>query len=226
MPVTGMAKKEIAWFFVLCAILAGVIAGIAYVTGAAWVYAFIAIPALFYCFVLFFFRDPSRTIPDGDEKVVSPADGYITDIVEMEEDEFLKCAAVRVGIFLSIFTPHINRAPVGGTVKYVKFHPGRFHNAMHDDICSKENEANSVGIENGRVSMLVKQIAGVIARRIVCRTGEGDSLEKGQKFGMIKFGSRTELFIPRSSGFTVSVELGQRVRAGSTVIGLLGEKEV
>lgn len=226
MFVTGMAKREIAYFFFVCAAAAGAVIALAFFTGAAWVYAFTAIPALFYGFVIFFFRDPNRKIPQGEHNIVSPADGYITDVITVNEDEFLGCPATRIGIFLSIFTPHINRSPIAGTVKYVNYSPGCFHNALNSELCSKENEANAIGIESSGVSMLVKQISGVIARRIVCRVKAGDEVTRGQKIGMIKFGSRTELFIPQSVNFRISVKIGERVRAGSTIIGLLDEKEV
>ncbi|TET37729.1 MAG: phosphatidylserine decarboxylase family protein [Planctomycetota bacterium] len=222
--ITRHATKEIIYFFVLTMAAIGVIACLAYVTGAAWLNWLIIFPVLFYGFVLFFFRDPGRKVPPGEENVVAPADGYITDIETVEEPEFLGGKALRIGIFLSLFTPHINRSPVDGTVRYIKYHPGQFHNALHSRICGRENEANSIGIDNGSFPLLVKQIAGIIARRIVCTPCVGATLSRGERIGMIKFGSRTELYIPVSVNFTPKVKLGERVRAGSSIIGVIGKE--
>jgi len=224
--ITRHAIKEVIAFFFLAMALIGVIAGLAFVTGAVWLNWLIVLPVLFYSFVLYFFRDPEREAPPGEKNVVSPADGYITDIETVEEPEFLGGKALRIGIFLSLLTPHINRSPVDGTVKYIKYHPGRFHNALDGQLCARENEANSIGIENGSVSLLVKQIAGVIARRIVCTPTVGTTLSRGERIGLIKFGSRTELYVPASAGFTPSVKIGERVRAGSSIIGVLSEEAI
>jgi len=173
------------------------------------------------CMVVWFFRDPPRKVPDEDGVVVAPADGTITDITEVDNAEFIDGPATRIGIFLSILSVHINRAPYAGRTQYVKYRPGKFFAAMRPRA-SSENESNSVGMilpDHGNKKILIKQISGVIARRIVCTCREGDILSRGEKFGMIKFGSRTELFIPRDLPFEVSVRVGQKVRAGSSVVG-------
>jgi len=173
------------------------------------------------CIVVWFFRDPPRKVPDEEDVVVAPADGTITDITDVENAEFIDGPATRIGIFLSIFSVHINRAPYAGTTKYLKYHPGKFFAAMRPRA-SSENESNSVGMalpDHDNKKILIKQISGVIARRIVCTCREGDTLSRGEKFGMIKFGSRTELFIPRDLPFEPSVRVGQKVRAGSSIVG-------
>ena len=172
-------------------------------------------------FVAWFFRDPPRSVPQEPNLVVAPADGTITDISEVENAEFIGAPARRIGIFLSIFSVHINRAPCAGTVARISRHKGKFLNALRPES-STDNESNSVGmILPGGRKILVKQITGAIARRIVCACKEGDCLARGEKFGMIKFGSRTELYIPRDAPFDMGVKIGQKVKAGVTVMGVL-----
>jgi len=174
--------------------------------------------------VVWFFRDPPRTVPQGDGLLVSPADGTVTDITDVDDAEFIGGPARRIGIFLSIFSVHINRAPCAGTVAYIGYHKGKFINALKPES-SADNESNSVGLtltEPAGGKVLVKQISGAIARRIVCDCKTGDSLARGEQFGMIKFGSRTELFIPRDLPFDIAVTIGQKVKAGTTVIGTMG----
>ena len=170
---------------------------------------------------LAFFRDPDRLIPDDPDVLLAPADGKITDITEVQEPEFIKGPALRIGIFLSVLDVHINRSPCLGRVAYIQSHPGKCFNAMHWQAASEKNQANSLGLQcpsHPAKMVLVKQITGAIARRIVCRCHLGDELAPGRKFGMIKFGSRTELFLPRDSQAIVLVKPGQSVRAGTTVL--------
>lgn len=191
----------------------------------AWWMAWLAVvPAALAVFVVAFFRDPERTPPWGEEKVLSPADGRVADVEEVREEEFLDADAVRVGIFMSVFNVHVNRAPVSGRVVYRAYRRGKFGNAM-GAAASRENECSLVGVElsDGR-RVLVKQIAGLIARRIVCDCEEGDGLERGGRFGMVKFGSRLEVIVPQAAGFRPTVAVGERVRAGETVLGVLGER--
>jgi len=179
--------------------------------------------------VVSFFRDPERVPPRGEHRIVAPADGTVFDIGEVEEPEFLGEAALRIGIFLSIFDCHVNRAPCSGKVEKITYKRGEFFSAWTRAAeCSKHNESNFIGLSNaaGRgLKIAVKQIAGQIARRIVSDLEEGDEVERGQRFGMIKFGSRTELFIPKSANFTLRVKLGAGVKAGRTVIGSLEDSE-
>lgn len=171
--------------------------------------------------MVLFFRDPERTVPADDQVLLAPADGKVTDICEVSEDEFIEGPALRIGIFLSVFDVHINRSPCAGKVAYVQAHPGKCVNAMRWRDASAVNQAHSMGLEtDGQFGgkLLVKQITGAIARRIVCKCQVGDRLAAGERFGMIKLGSRTELFLPRDARAEVVVKEGQTVRAGVTVL--------
>lgn len=174
------------------------------------------VPAVLFGFVGFFFRDPERPIPSGEEKVVSPADGRIMYVREVQEDRFIKDRAVLVSIFLSVFDVHINRAPVGGTVAYQQYVPGKFVAAWADKV-EEINERNYIGLDTPRGRVLVAQIAGLIARRIVWWVKPGDSLARGERFGLIKFGSCTQVYLPL--GTEILVKAGERVKGGETVIG-------
>jgi len=173
---------------------------------------------------LAFFRDPLRQPPREPGLVLAPADGKVTDVTHLPDGR------TRVGIFLSIFDVHVNRSPCAGRVAGVDYRPGKFHNALHP-ISSERNESNTITLADvpgldGEVT--VKQIAGLIARRIVCRCRVGDRLEPGQRLGMIKFGSRTELCLPlcgRRGPIEVTVRPGDRVRAGLTVVARLCGQE-
>ena len=162
-----------------------------------------------------FFRDPWRR-PEG-EGFISPADGRITDITTVQESRYLKEEAVKIGIFLSILNAHVNRAPWGGTVRYREYVPGKFLNAMKSES-SEYNESNWVGLDDGRQRVLVRQIAGLIARRIRCDVKTGDRLARGQKFGIICYGSRVEFFVP-ARNVRVTAKVGQNVKAGKTLLG-------
>lgn len=171
--------------------------------------------------VVLFFRDPERAVPDEPNALLAPADGQVTDILEVDDAPFLEGAAIRIGIFLSIFDVHINRAPCAGRVENIDRQPGRCINAMKYQDASRWNRACGVGMDcpdhpAGRV--LVKQITGAIARRIVTAVAPGDALAAGQRFGMIKFGSRTELYLLRDPRARILVRPGDVVRAGRTVL--------
>jgi len=160
-----------------------------------------------------FFRDPERATPADPNVIVAAADGTVMDIVELDEKEVLKNKTRRVGIFLSIFDVHTNRAPIDGRVVYRKHRPGLFLDARRPD-CSEKNESMTWAFENPRVTVVVRQITGAIARRIVAWANVGDQLRKGERFGMIRFGSRTELYLPLSA--TILVEVGDHVAGGAT----------
>ena len=189
----------------------------------AWLYVGFWLSAIFLgllVFFLFFFRDPARKVPDEPGVVVSPADGKIVEITQADDCPLLPGKVLKIGIFLSVFNAHVNRAPAAGSVTMLNHEPGRFYNALRSKA-SKENESNSVvlncpDVPGGRV--LVKQIAGVLARRIVCGCRLGEQLARGQRFGMIKFGSRTELYLKYSEELQVQVRQGEKVRAGSSVL--------
>jgi phosphatidylserine decarboxylase len=171
-------------------------------------------------FCLWFFRDPERTAPTDDRAVISPADGRVVAVVSEREDRFLETAATRVSIFMSPLDVHVNRSPVTGTVRQVQHFEGKFR-AAFSDKSSLDNERNAVVLESGGRHFLMVQIAGALARRIVCYVGPGDRLERGQRFGMIMFGSRVDVFLP--PGVQPTVSKGERVRAGLSVLGRVQE---
>ncbi len=169
-------------------------------------------------FVLFFFRDPERLVPEGKGVVVSPADGKVIVIKDIYEPTYLKQDVKQISIFLSVFNVHVNRAPVEGTVELVKYNPGKFHVASVDKA-SLDNEQTAMVITNGKDKVLVKQIAGLIARRIVCYAKAGDVVKRGERYGLIRFGSRTDIFLPKDAEITV--KLGDRVKGARDIIGVL-----
>jgi phosphatidylserine decarboxylase len=169
-------------------------------------------------YTLFFFRDPDRNIPTDRNAVVAAADGTVMDISEVEESEVLKTKMRRVGIFLSIFDVHTNRAPIDGRIIYRQHHQGLFLDARSPD-CSEKNEAMTWAFENPRATIVVRQLTGAIARRIVAWADVGDELKKGERFGMIRFGSRTEVYLPLTA--SVLVKAGEHMAGGSTIIARL-----
>lgn len=173
-------------------------------------------------FVAFFFRDPVRTIPADPLAAVSPADGTVLRIEPIENEEFIGGPATRVSIFLSVFNVHINRSPIAGVVRLRKFREGKMLPA-YKSHASEENERNTIGIEGKAGRVLVHQITGLIARRIVCRVDTGDELAKGQRYGLIKFGSCTELIVPASA--EVLVREGDKVTGGETILARLKAPE-
>ena len=187
---------------------------------ASWLFAqwLSIVFLLLILFTLAFFRDPNRAVPGDANLIVAAADGKITDIVEIDENEVLNMKTRRVGIFLSIFDVHTNRAPIDGRVIYRRHREGLYLDARRPD-CSDKNEAIMWVFENPRVTIAVRQITGAIARRIVAWSQVGDELEKGQRFGMIRFGSRTEVYLPLNA--EILVKTGEHVRGGSTIIARL-----
>ena len=178
--------------------------------------AFFFLLLIFYTF--FFFRDPERVVPADPKAVVAAADGTIADIAEVEEGELLKTKARRIGIFLSVFDVHTNRAPVDGKVIYRSRREGAFFDARRPE-CSEKNEALTWGFENPQALIVVRQLTGAIARRIVAWAQVGDEVHKGDRFGMIRFGSRTEVYLPPAAD--VLVKVGDHVAGGSTIIARL-----
>lgn len=179
------------------------------------------IPVALILFVLFFFRDPYREIDLSESTFVSPADGTVMDVTEIIEDDFIKGKAKKVTIFLSVFNVHINRSPISGDVTYSSYRPGKYLPAFKPHACD-ENERNTIGIENNITKAMVHQITGLIARRIVCYNKEGDKLKQGDKFGLIKFGSCTELVVPEN--VDIKVKKGDVVRGGITILGVINNE--
>ena len=193
--------------------------GLGFVAAALWVLThsavLTALPLVLALFFLWFFRDPQRQIPTGPGEVVSPGDGVVT---EAEWIETAGGSRLRLSIFLNVFDVHVNRSPVAGIVKVVEHREGHFLNAMKPESVVM-NEQTLVVIDAGGYEVSYKQIAGLLARRIVCAVKVGDRLERGQRVGMIKFGSRVDVLIP--SDAVLKVKTGTRVRGGSTVVAVL-----
>lgn len=169
-------------------------------------------------FVIFFFRDPERPVPAGDNLVVSPADGRVIVTKDIFEPTYLKQDVKQISIFLSVFNVHVNRSPVGGIVETVKYNPGKFHVASVDKA-SLDNEQTAMVIVNGKHRVLVKQIAGLIARRIVCYAKPGDGLKTGERYGLIRFGSRVDIFLPKDA--ELKVKVGDRIKGARDIIAVL-----
>lgn len=175
--------------------------------------------SMFLCaFIVSFFRNPKRLIPMGENNVIAPADGKVVVMEEVMETEYFHEKRMQVSIFMSPANVHVNRSPIDGEVKYFKYHPGRYLVAWHPKS-STDNERTTLVIENESYSVLLRQIAGKLARRIVYYVEQGDEIERGEEFGFIKFGSRIDLFLPLDTN--IHVTLGQKVRGGETVIGVI-----
>lgn len=170
--------------------------------------------------VLSFFRDPARVCPSDENLLLSPADGLITEIENVDRIDYFGGPALKIGIFLSIFNVHINRAPCSVKVGKIIYRPGQFKNALNPESArvNESNELQLVRIADPTDKLIVKQISGTIARRIVCKTGAGKKLAAGEKFGMIKFGSRTELYVPFHDKINCLVKKGDKVKAGLTAL--------
>lgn len=172
---------------------------------------------IFCMFFLFFFRDPERRVPEGENLILAPADGKVILMKPSDNLEFIGGGGTLVSVFMSLFDVHVNRAPISGVVKYFKYNPGKFFPAFKDKA-SSENEQTELGLENEHGKVVLKQIAGIIARRIVCKLKPEGKVKAGERFGMIKFGSRLDLFLPEN--VQIKVKLNQKVRAGETIIGI------
>jgi phosphatidylserine decarboxylase len=172
---------------------------------------------LFVMFLLFFFRDPERRVPEGENLILAPADGKVILIKPYNNLEFITGGGTLVSVFMSLFDVHVNRIPISGVVKYFKYNPGKFFPAFKDKA-SLENEQTELGLENEHGKVVFKQIAGILARRIVCKLKPGDLVKAGDRFGMIKFGSRLDLFLPEN--VRIKIQLNHKVRAGETIIGI------
>ncbi len=173
-------------------------------------------------FVLYFFRDPNRLPPEGEEKLLAPADGRIIEVTHVQEDNYLKCKALKIAIFMSLFSVHVNRISLGGKVEFIKHVPGKFLDARSPKS-SMKNEHNMLGIQtnDGKTKIMIKQVAGKVARRIVCACTVGEEVKRGERFGMIKFGSRLEVYIPEDADFEIGVKEGDMVSAGTSVLGIM-----
>jgi len=202
--------------------------GYPFILGAAFATAVVAILglyvlALFFLavtfFVCFFFRDPERVIPEEEKAVVSPADGKVVEVSTVQESDFAAEKMLKISVFMSIFNVHVNRIPDDGRVADVIYYPGKFFSANLDKA-SRDNERNAVGLEINRGrKLIVVQVAGLIARRIICKIRKGDRLSRGERFGMICFGSRLDVYLPPDT--VPAVSLGDKVLAGTSILGYL-----
>jgi len=179
----------------------------------AWVFLAVTL------FVCWFFRDPERDIPEEEKSLISPADGKVIIVETLEKCDYLSGPCVKVSIFMNVFNVHVNRIPFDGKVQKVEYHPGKFMNASFDKA-SVHNERNALMIKTSDdKSFAVVQIAGLVARRIVNCVKKGEMVKKGYRYGMIQFGSRLDLYLP--ADFEVAVKLGEKTKAGSTIIGFM-----
>jgi phosphatidylserine decarboxylase len=218
-PLTKYGWPEVAVFpvVVLGVMIVYLVVGILYLSTWAVISAE-AILAVVLIWILSFFRDPYRACPQESNLLLSPADGEVTDVEIVKGNDFIGEHVIRIGIFLSIFNVHINRAPCNAKVERISHKKGRYKNAMNPKS-AQVNESNDLYIirtDSPRDKLIVRQISGAIARRIVCATQEGQELIGGEKFGMIKFGSRTELYAPARSDVRCLVQRGDKVKAGLT----------
>lgn len=168
-------------------------------------------------FSLYFFRDPERTIPQDPNAIVSPADGKVIEIAEADEPEYLKARSRKISIFLNVFDVHVNRCPIDGDVKFFRYQKGRFLRA-YLERASFENEQTIIGIRQGTRRLVFKQIAGLIARRIHCDLRDGHKVIAGERVGIIRFGSRVDIFMPLD--VELNVAIGDRVKGGESIVGV------
>jgi phosphatidylserine decarboxylase len=220
-PLTKYGWPQVVVVPAVILVVMGVclIAGLRY--WPVWgIYASESLLIILLIFVLSFFRDPLRQIPTEEHLILAPADGTITDIETIEEESHIGGPAVRIGIFLSIFNTHINRAPCNVKVEKITYKKGQYKNAakVESGRINESNNLNLVRIDNPDDKLILRQISGAIARHIVCRVKEGEHLKSGEKFGMIKFGSRTELYLPFRENVRTLVKKGDKVKAGLTVL--------
>ncbi len=196
--------------------LCAVAAAVGWATGN-WGWA--AVPVLLAAFFLWFFRDPQRQVPAGEGLIVSPGDGLITETTAISTPDGPR---QRISIFLSVFDVHVNRSPIAGVLTAVRYRKGRYLNAMNPASADR-NEQNVVTVRGDGMEVTFKQIAGLLARRIVFRPSEGDRVERGQRVGLIKFGSRVDVLIPAEA--VLRVKVGERVKGGSSVLAAMARGE-
>lgn len=199
----------------LILIILGVIASF---TESNIIWGFTYAEALLLLFIIFFFRDPDRVTPEGEGLVISAADGKVVLIKEVSFPELSDEKLIQVSVFLSVFNVHVNRIPVSGVVDEIKYYPGKFLAAWNEKA-SLENEQTLISIDTGTKKIYFKQIAGMIARRIVWKLESGQSVRAGERFGLIRFGSRVDILLPLNS--EIRVKVGENVKGGETVIGVI-----
>ena len=224
-PLTRYGLPEVVVYPAALALLMVILAVFGPAVLPTWAIGLIeAVLATVLTWALLFFRDPHREVPRGDSLVLAPADGKVMDVETVENADFMDGPALRVGIFLSLFNTHINRAPCDARVEKIAYRRGKYLPAMNP-LAGKVNESNDIGmVRANRDRLLVRQISGAVARRIVCAAQEGQQLAGGEPFGMIKFGSRTELYLPSSGKIECLVRVGDKVKAGITPVARYSEQ--
>jgi phosphatidylserine decarboxylase len=217
LPLSPWAAGEIA--VTALASAAGIVSGIAIalVDGLPAGWALAGAFALFFLFALFFFRDPRRSPPEGSPGLVAPADGRVTDVSEVDEPEVVGGKALRVGVFMSLFDVHVNRAPCAGEVRSVRHRDGTFGDVRREEAWAR-NENVLLGLRCAEGTVAVRLVAGAVARRIAHAAAPGAKFRRGERIGMVKFGSRAEVLVPAGGGWAAAVKAGDRVRAGETVL--------
>jgi phosphatidylserine decarboxylase len=220
-PLTKYGLPQVAVFPVIILVLMTVCLFAGLRNWPVWlIFASEAVLAALLVMVLSFFRDPEREVPSDSEIILAPADGKITDIETFQEDSQIGGPGLKIGIFLSIFNTHINRAPCDVKVEKVTYKKGQYKNAANPEAgrVNESNDLNLVRTDKPDDKLILRQISGAIARRIVCTVNEGKQLKAGEKFGMIKFGSRTELYVPFRDNIKTLVKKGDKVKAGETIL--------
>jgi phosphatidylserine decarboxylase len=204
-------------FFIIAAVCVVIIVlALLFVEPKSTRYSFIVVSLAVLAFTGAFFRDPERRTPSGDNLIIAPADGKVVVVKKIFDNEFFHTDVWQVSIFMSPLNVHVNRNPISGVVKHTRYVKGEYF-AAFEDKASEKNEQMIVGLENGYGKVLVKQIAGFVARRIVCPLNSGDTVHIGERFGMIKFGSRVDVFLPLS--VDVRTKTGDQTVAGETILG-------
>jgi phosphatidylserine decarboxylase len=215
-----MIAKDGYKLIVITGILLLLFLAASYLTGLLPIYILTGIIGFIFIFNFFFLRDPERTTPEGDNFVISPADGTVIKIAEVEEPEYFKEKVRLISVFMSVFNVHVNRIPIGGKIEYLDYKKGQYLAAFADKA-TEINERSIIGIkgENGKV--LFKQIAGILARRIVNHLNINDEVKAGNRFGLIRYGSRLDVYLPLSA--KINVQLKQKVKSGSTILAEFAE---
>lgn len=206
------------FFTIVLIVLVGCLLSWHLVEGKPLRFTLIGVFLIFFLFTLNFFRDPERSTPDGDDLVIAPADGKVVLIKEVNEGEYLKSPAMQVSIFMSPLNVHVNRYPISGIVEHFEHIPGEYLVA-YEEKSSLRNERTHIGIAGAKCKVMFKQIAGFVARRIVAPVRVGDRAVAGERFGMIKFGSRVDLFVPGNA--EIRVKVGENTVAGETVVAVV-----
>lgn len=212
-----MFAKDGYTLIATAAAIAIILSIVGYWLGNRWSWLLYISGILLLLFVLNFFRDPERTTPSDINLLIAPADGKVVQIIQVQDDKYIKGPATQVSIFLSAFDVHVNRIPLSGVIEYANYYPGEYLLAWHEKA-SELNEQSLFGLKHeSGTKIMFKQITGYVARRIVYHIGEGDTVQAGKRFGMMKFGSRMDIIVPES--VSLDVVVGQRTVAGETVIG-------